>query len=73
MSEREHKSVDRWVLVCEQNVVREVEDGVEFQLRHGDISLYCTIKKLPHFSLTEEVLDPKSNKFVLRLNSETSV
>jgi vang-like len=73
MRENDSKSVDRWVLVCEQNVVRELEGGMEFQLRYGDVSLMCFVKKLPHFSVTEEVLDPKSNKFVLRLNSETSV
>lgn len=73
MSERDYHSVDRWVLVCEQNVVRELEDGMEFQLRHGDVSLMCCVRKLPHFSVTEEVIDPKNNKFVLRLNSETSV
>lgn len=73
MNERDCRSVDRWVLVCEQNVVRELETGMEFQLRHGDISIMCFVKKLPHFSVTEEVIDPKSNKFVLRLNSETSV
>lgn len=73
MNERDYRSVDRWVLVCEQNVVRDLENGVEFQLRHGDVSLMCCVKKLPHFSVTEEVLDPKHNKFVLRLNSETSV
>nr|KAG5703605.1 hypothetical protein BaRGS_000990 [Batillaria attramentaria] len=73
MNERDYRSVDRWVLVCEQNVVRELENGMEFQLRHGDVSVMCFVKKLPHFSVTEEVIDPKSNKFVLRLNSETSV
>lgn len=73
LSEREDNKVGRWVLVCEQNVVRELECGMEFQLRSGEVSLMCFVKKLPHFSLTEEVIDPKTNKFVLRLNSETSV
>ena len=74
MSERDAHPVERWVLVCEHNVVRELEAGMEFQLRHGaDVSLMCHVRKLPHFSVTEEVVDPKSNKFVLRLNSETSV
>lgn len=73
MNEREFRPLSRWVLVCEQNVVRELECGMEFQMRQGDVSLMCYVKKLPHFSLTEEVIDPKSNKFVLRLNSETSV
>jgi vang-like len=29
--------------------------------------------ELPHLNLTEDVVDEKSNKFVIRLNSETSV
>ncbi|KAL8624544.1 hypothetical protein ACOMHN_005845 [Nucella lapillus] len=74
MSEQDrHRPVDRWVIVCEQNVVREVEEGAAFQLRHGDVSLMCNVRKLPHFSMTEDVRDPKNDKFVLRLNSETSV
>ncbi|XP_037072342.1 vang-like protein 2 [Pollicipes pollicipes] len=47
--------------------------GVVFQLRRHDVSLLCSVLQLPHFSLAEEIIDPKSNKFVLRLNSETSV
>ncbi|XP_076438548.1 vang-like protein 2 [Babylonia areolata] len=74
MSERDYpRPVDRWVLVCEHNVVREVGEGVQFRLRHGEVSLMCCVRRLPHFSVTEEVVDPKSNRFVLRLNSETSV
>ena len=44
-----------------------------FQLRQGDTSLLCTVQPLPHLALTEEIIDPKSNKFVLRMSSETSV
>ncbi|XP_046375383.1 vang-like protein 2 [Haliotis rufescens] len=73
MNEKSYKSTERWVLVCDQLVTREVEHGSLFQLRSGDVSLLCSIRKIPHFSLTEEVIDPKNNKFVLRLNSETSV
>ena len=43
------------------------------QLRQSDVSLLCQVSPLPHFSLAEEIIHPKSNKFVLRLNSETSV
>ena len=45
-----------------------------FQLRQGgDVSLLCQVEKLPHFNLNEEIIEPTSNRFVLRLNSETSV
>ncbi|XP_050415068.1 vang-like protein 2 isoform X2 [Patella vulgata] len=73
MNEKDYKSMQRWVLVCDQLLTREIEHGTYFQLRQGEVSLLCTVRKIPHFSLTEEVIDPKSNKFVLRLNSETSV
>ncbi|ESO93739.1 hypothetical protein LOTGIDRAFT_209276 [Lottia gigantea] len=73
MNDKDYKSIQRWVLVCDQLLTRECEHGTIFQLRQGEVSLLCSIRKIPHFSLTEEVIDPKSNKFVLRLNSETSV
>ena len=62
-----------WVLICDQLLSRAAEHGTLFQLRQGDVSLLVTVRKMPHFNLTEEVIDPKTNKFVLRLNSETSV
>lgn len=71
--DKERKSVQTWALICAELLSRPIRDGVEFQLRQNDVSLICTINKLPHFNITEEVVDPKSNKFVLRLNSETSV
>ncbi|OWR51627.1 vang-like protein 1 [Danaus plexippus] len=72
-AEQESRTLQRWALVSDDLLARPLADGVEFQLRQGDVSLICTIKSLPRFSLSEEVVDPKSNRFVLRLNSETSV
>ncbi|KAH1021366.1 hypothetical protein HUJ04_010889 [Dendroctonus ponderosae] len=72
-NEKEQKSVQTWALICEELLTRPIADGALFQLRQNDVSLLCSVKKLPHFNITEEVVDPKSNKFVLRLNSETSV
>ncbi|XP_060524999.1 vang-like protein 2-B [Cylas formicarius] len=72
-NEKEQKDVQTWALICEELLTRPIGDNVTFQLRQNDVSLLCVIKKLPHFNITEEVVDPKSNKFVLRLNSETSV
>ncbi|XP_050293489.1 vang-like protein 2 [Anthonomus grandis grandis] len=72
-NDKEQKAVQTWALICEELLTRPIADGVLFQLRQNDVSLLCVIKKLPHFNITEEVVDPKSNKFVLRLNSETSV
>ncbi|GBP52085.1 Vang-like protein 2 [Eumeta japonica] len=72
-TEQENRPLQRWSLVSDELLARPLADGIEFQLRQGDLSLVCSIKQLPKFSLTEEVVDPKSNRFVLRLNSETSV
>ncbi|XP_044257832.1 vang-like protein 2 [Tribolium madens] len=72
-NDKEVKDVQTWALICEELLTRPIGDNMSFQLRQNDVSLLCTIKKIPHFNITEEVVDPKSNKFVLRLNSETSV
>ncbi|KAJ8716440.1 hypothetical protein PYW07_003067 [Mythimna separata] len=72
-ADQETRPIQRWSLISDELLARPLADNVEFQLRQGDISLICTIKQLPKFSLTEEVVDPKSNRFILRLNSETSV
>uniref|UniRef100_A0A2A4K2H7 Vang-like protein n=1 Tax=Heliothis virescens TaxID=7102 RepID=A0A2A4K2H7_HELVI len=72
-ADQETRPIQRWSLISDELLARPLADNIEFQLRQGDISLICTIKQLPKFSLTEEVVDPKSNRFVLRLNSETSV
>ncbi|XP_030022869.1 vang-like protein 1 isoform X2 [Manduca sexta] len=72
-ADQETRPIQRWSLISDELLARPLADNIEFQLRQGDISLICTIKQLPKFSLSEEVVDPKSNRFVLRLNSETSV
>ncbi|KAL6252272.1 hypothetical protein P5V15_003010 [Pogonomyrmex californicus] len=71
--ERQKRS-HHWALVCEGELPsRPIANGCEFQLRQGEVALLCTVYKLPHFNLTEQLAHPKSNKFLLRLNSETSV
>lgn len=72
-NDKELKDVQTWALICEELLSRPVGGSTQFQLRQNDVSLLCTVRRLPHFNVTEEVVDPKSNKFVLRLNSETSV
>ena len=62
-----------WGLVCEQLLSRPINNGTIFQLRQADVCLLCIVSRIPHFSIAEEIIHPKSNKFVLRLNSETSV
>ncbi|XP_046747583.1 vang-like protein 2 [Diprion similis] len=71
--ERQRRS-QHWALVCEGELPsRSLTSGCEFQLRQGEIALLCTVHRIPHFNLTEQLAHPKSNKFLLRLNSETSV
>lgn len=70
---RAYRKRQTWTLLCDTLLSRGLEDGTIFQLRQGDVSLLCHVRRLPFFSLAEEILDPKRNKFVLRLNSETSV
>ena len=72
-NDKDYCSTQTWVLICDQLLSRAVEPGTLFQLKQGEVSLLCHVRKLPHFNVTEDVIDPKNNKFVLRLNSETSV
>ncbi|XP_028027504.1 vang-like protein 1 [Bombyx mandarina] len=72
-ADHETRPLQRWSLISDELLARPLAHNIDFQLRQGDVSLICSIKQLPKFSLSEEVVDPKSNRFVLRLNSETSV
>lgn len=72
--ERERgKDIQSWGLVCDVLLSRGIEDGTYFMLRQGEVSLLVTVSKLPYFDLEEEVIDTKSNRYVFRMNSETSV
>ncbi|CAG2161140.1 unnamed protein product [Oppiella nova] len=72
-SDNERKPLQTWSLVCDILLSRSIEEGTVFLLRQSDVSLLVSVHQLPHFNVVEEVIDPKSNKFVFRLNSETSV
>ncbi|CAH1391933.1 unnamed protein product [Nezara viridula] len=72
-NEKEQKEVQSWSLICDELLTRPLRSGVVFQLRQSDVSLMCTFHALPHFNIAEEVIDPLTNRFVIRLNSETSV
>jgi len=72
-NDRELSSPQSWALICDTLLSRSLTSGTVFQLRQGDVSLLCTVHSLPHLAITEEIIDPKSNKFVLRMSSETSV
>nr|BAE22466.1 unnamed protein product [Mus musculus] len=63
----------QWRLISEEAVTNGLRDGIVFVLKCLDFSLVVNVKKIPFIVLSEEFIDPKSHKFVLRLQSETSV
>ncbi|XP_029942305.1 vang-like protein 1 isoform X1 [Salarias fasciatus] len=70
---RDHWLSRQWTLVSEAAVTSGLKDGAVFLLKCADFSLVVTTKKIPYIQMSEEYIDPKSHKFVLRLQSETSV
>eukprot|EP00794_Sanderia_malayensis_P011173 gene11173-12348_t len=62
-----------WSLVSADSPQRYLREGCVFQLKKEDICLVVTVRDMPVFTLTEDAFDFENNKFVLRLNSETSV
>lgn len=63
----------QWTLVSEEPVTSSLRQGQVFSLRRLDFSLVVTVTRLPFLRLNEEFIDPKSHKFVMKLQSETSV
>ncbi|XP_030607333.1 vang-like protein 1 isoform X2 [Archocentrus centrarchus] len=70
---RDHWRARQWTLISEASVTSSLKDGSIFLLKCVDFSLVVTTKKIPYIQMSEEYIDPKSHKFVLRLQSETSV
>uniref|UniRef100_A0A3P8TFA0 Vang-like protein n=1 Tax=Amphiprion percula TaxID=161767 RepID=A0A3P8TFA0_AMPPE len=70
---RDHWLARQWTLISEASVTSGLKDGSIFLLKCVDFSLVVTSKKIPYIQMSEEYIDPKSHKFVLRLQSETSV
>ncbi|XP_020787586.1 vang-like protein 1 [Boleophthalmus pectinirostris] len=64
---------DQWTLVSEASVTTGLKQGTDFLLKCLDFSLAVTVKAIPYLRLREEYVDPKSHKFLLLLQSETSV
>jgi vang-like len=68
------KTIDQsWILISDTALYQNIEDNLMLVLKQNEVSLMCTFKRLPRFNLIEDILDPKRNKFVLKLNSETTV
>lgn len=62
-----------WSIVCEEQVTKSLSSSTVFQLKGDELSLIVTVRRLPYLDISEDEFDFESNKFVLRLNSETSV
>ncbi|KAM3590713.1 uncharacterized protein V6R79_014912 [Siganus canaliculatus] len=63
----------QWTLVSEEPVTAALRRGQVFSLKRVNFSLVITVTPLPFLHLGEEFIDPKSHKFVMKLQSETSV
>lgn len=63
----------QWTLVSEEPVTSSLRQGQVFSLKRLDFSLVVTVTPLPFLRVEEEFVDPKSHKFVMKLQSETSV
>lgn len=63
----------QWTLVSEEPVTASLRQGQVFCLKRLDFALVVKVMPLPFLRLAEEFIDPKSHKFVMKLQSETSV
>ncbi|XP_034020993.1 vang-like protein 2 [Thalassophryne amazonica] len=63
----------QWTLVSDEPVTAPLRQGQVFSLKRLDFSLVVTVTPLPFLHLGEEFINPKSHKFVMKLQSETSV
>ena len=68
-----HDKNQNWSLISDDSPSRQIREGTVFQLKREDISIVVAVSRMPIIKLSEEDYDPEMNKFVLRLNSETSV
>ena len=72
-SEAEQKPFQNWDLITDTIVNKGIHEGLVFQLKQDGLSLIIYVAKLPKFHIREETIDPNQGRFVLRLQSETSV
>ena len=72
-NEQENVPVQNWSLICDILLSRGIEAGLLFQLRQGDVLLLCEVIALPHFSLTEQIINVNHDKFILKATPESPV
>ena len=62
-----------WTLISDISPTRQTGEGTVFQLKREDITLVVALSRMPVFEIDEDPYNNDMNKFILRLNSETSV
>ena len=72
-SEQEAVPVQSWSLICDLLLSRGLEPGLVFQLRQGEVLLLCEVIPLPHFSISEQILNFNHDKFILKPQPESPV
>ena len=72
-SEQENAPLQNWSLICDVLLSRGLELGVIFQLRQGDVLLLCEVIAIPHFNITEQILNVNQDKFILKDSPESPV
>uniref|UniRef100_H2YB63 Vang-like protein n=1 Tax=Ciona savignyi TaxID=51511 RepID=H2YB63_CIOSA len=63
----------QWDLVSDEPLVNMLQDGTVFRLSQPDYSLIVTVRKSPRIELQEVFVDPDTYRYVLHMQSETSV
>ncbi|CAF1227583.1 unnamed protein product [Didymodactylos carnosus] len=63
----------QWLIICDKQLNRSIHANLLLILKYEDIQLMCTFNQLPKIQLKQDYFDHKQNKFILKLNSETSV
>lgn len=59
-----------WSILADRALTRSLVDGVVFQLRRNDVSLLCTVRRLPFICLIEETFQPMEvGRFTLRTDN----
>ena len=72
-NEQENASLQNWSLICDLLLSRGLEPGVLFQLRQGEVLLLCEVIAIPHFNITEQVMNVNQDKFILNGNPTSPV
>ncbi|XP_002121953.2 vang-like protein 2 isoform X1 [Ciona intestinalis] len=63
----------QWDLVSDEPLVNMLKDGTVFRLNQPEYSLVVTVRKSPRIGLQEVFIDPDSYRYVMHMQSETSV